>query len=237
MKEKIKVALQQAYKNLGLSDEVFERVATTGETFIKDEQGIDNFVKGAESMLKLFQSEGDKTRTALKRIEELEEQAKKTEQTPPTPPQPPKEDEPKPQPKTQEELITSLVEKLTAKSDEKFEKLLNEFTSYKTQQMAKESIVTAKAKFQDNGYVKKYSEQADDAWDRAIEVYELGGSKMTAEELSEKAMSYFTKAVSRKGVDTSKPFVGEDQHKEELDVSTFTESLKRTGRIQEDKKE
>ena len=40
MKTKIKAALQQSYKNLGLSDEVFERVAVAGETFIKDEASI-----------------------------------------------------------------------------------------------------------------------------------------------------------------------------------------------------
>ena len=64
MKKKIMDALQQKYKNLGLENEVFERVASSVETFITDET-LDAFVAGAEGMLKSYQSMGDKHRAAL----------------------------------------------------------------------------------------------------------------------------------------------------------------------------
>ena len=64
MKKKIMDALQQKYKNLGLENEVFERVASSVETFITDET-LDAFVANAEGMLKSYQSMGDKHRAAL----------------------------------------------------------------------------------------------------------------------------------------------------------------------------
>ena len=65
MKTKIKAALQQSYKNLGLSDEVFERVAVAGETFIKDEASIQSYVDSMGATLKSIQSEADKVRGEL----------------------------------------------------------------------------------------------------------------------------------------------------------------------------
>ena len=51
MKQKIKEALQQEYKNLGLNDEAFERVAAFGETLGINEETLANFVKGANDTL------------------------------------------------------------------------------------------------------------------------------------------------------------------------------------------
>lgn len=49
MKNKIKEALQQKYKNLGLNEEVFERVAASVETFITEET-LGNFVDRASTL-------------------------------------------------------------------------------------------------------------------------------------------------------------------------------------------
>ena len=92
-------ALQQKYKNLGLENEVFERVASSVETFITDET-LDAFVAGAEGMLKSYQSMGDKHRAALAEAKkkqdeiqaQLDEALKKVNK--PEPPKKEKDDEP-----------------------------------------------------------------------------------------------------------------------------------------------
>ena len=75
MKQKIKEALKQQYGTrankelgqlqLGISDEVFERVAASVETFITDESAIDGFVKSEATLnlLKSYQSVNDRLRT------------------------------------------------------------------------------------------------------------------------------------------------------------------------------
>jgi hypothetical protein len=243
MKTKIKAALQQAYKNLGITDEeVFERVASAAETFIKEEAGIENFVKGAEPMLKLYQSQADKIRgeysVKLKDSEgKLKESGDKLKES---------EDKLKALELKAKELedklaggnggdkniedivkaavsaaVTPLQEKLTAFEVEK--SILN---------------VTSKAKttFYANDYVKAYKEEADEAWERAAELYTATGSKLTDEEFVAKAKGYFDKAVAKKGVDTSKPFEGGDGDKDNLDTSSFLKSLQQSGRIPTDTK-
>ena len=62
MKTKILEALKNKYKNLGFSDKVFEGVANSIQTFVKEEAEIATYVDGAESMLKAFQSSADQLR-------------------------------------------------------------------------------------------------------------------------------------------------------------------------------
>lgn len=59
MKDKILQKLKTKYSNLGLSNDVFEAVATQLATFVTEEQNIDNAVAGSEAMLKSFQSYAD----------------------------------------------------------------------------------------------------------------------------------------------------------------------------------
>ena len=94
------------------------------------------------------------------------------------------------------------------------------------------AVNNAKASFFANEYVKKYKNEGEDAWERAIEINEAQGGKMTAEELSAKALGYFNKTVSRIGVDTSKPFEA-DHHDDEgtTDWSTEKKRLQEEGRI------
>lgn len=211
MKQKIKEALQRAYVNLGLDETVFEGVASSVETLITDEAQIENFVKGAESMLKTYQSNADKARNEAseklrKRISELEAG------------------------KGGEGDIAKAVADAISTA---MKPIQDELAAIKGAKASENAITSAKAKFFANDYAKKFETERDDAWERAIEINEATGSKMTSEELEAKAMSYFTKFVSRKGVDTKEPFKADpDDNKEgTTDWSSEVKRLKEQGVI------
>lgn len=206
MKQKIKEALQQEYKNLGLNDEAFEGVAAFGETLGINEETLANFVKGAKDLLKREQSNADKVRnanaTTAKQVEELtaklaeaeaklnkitEGEGSKGEQ----PPQP--------------DLAKLIAEAVTAA----VQPLQSELANIKHTRSAEDAFNLAKTNFFGNDYAKKYTDERDQAWERAVEINDLTGKNMTAEELQAKAMGYFNNLVSKKGVDTTKPFKSE----------------------------
>lgn len=207
MKQKIKAALQQGHKNLGLNEEVYDKVAEAILPFIKDEAEIEGFVNSdaTKGLLTSYQSAADKVRTELnakiKGLEgekaELEAKLKNGNPTDPNP-EPPKPAEP-------QDFKAMLAEALA----EVVNPLKEELATFKAAEAAKSALSTAEATFKSNDYVKKYGEEATDAWDRATEMYEATGKKWTAEELGEKAMGYFNTLVKRKGVDTTKPFEGD----------------------------
>ena len=217
MKQKIKEALQQEYKNLGLNDEAFEGVATFGETLGINEESLANFVKGAKDLLKREQSNADKFRSANansnKQIEELKAKLAEVEANLKAP-----KDEPK------EDIGKLLDEKLNALVNPLLERI-NTFENAKT---AENAFKSAKELFFGNDYAKKYTDERDIAWERAVEINEATGSKMTAEELQTKAMGYFNSLVSKKGVDTSKPFESEGSGKT-LDFEDDVKILEKEG--------
>lgn len=223
MKQKILEALKQGYKNLGLSEEAFERVATLGETFIKEESEIANFVKGAEAILKGQQSEADKARgkaaeekKALEdKIAELEAKLNGGGGNP----EPPKPD---PQPQDFAKIIAEAVASAV-------KPLQEEITQFKGEQAAKKAFTDAELAWKNDDYVKKYNDEAQDAWERAVEINELTGNKMTAQELTDKAKGYFTKLVSRKGVDITKPFQSEGSGDGDPDFSHFDRAAEQLG--------
>lgn len=202
MKNKIKEALQQEYKNLGLNDEAFDGVAAFGETIGITEETLANFVKGAKGLLTKAQSDADKVRSAKtesqKQIDDLkaklaEAEAKLND----------KGNDPEP---LQAPNIAELVQSAVAAAVQPLQDKLKAFEDEGT---SKQALKVAKDALFDNDYAKKYTQERDAAWERAVEIYEATGKKMTAEELKEKAMGYFNKDVARKGVDTSKPFESE----------------------------
>ena len=227
MKQKIKEALQQEYKNLGLNDEAFERVAAFGETLGINEETLANFVKGANDTLKKMQSDADKLRnanaTTAKQVEELkaklaEAEAKLAKEKP---------SEEKPQ-EEKPDLAKLVAEAVTAA----VQPLQTELANIKHTRSAEDAFNLAKTNFFGNDYAKKYTDARDQAWERAVEINEATGKKMTAEELQTKAMGYFNNLVSKKGVDTSKPFESEgDGNDSKFDVKGFLEILEETGRI------
>lgn len=227
MKQKIKEALQQEYKNLGLNDEAFERVAAFGETLGINEETLANFVKGANDTLKKMQSDADKLRNAdangKKQVEELkaklaEAEAKLAKEKP---------SEEKPQ-EEKPDFAKLIAEAVTAA----VQPLQTELANIKHTRSAEDAFNLAKTNFFGNDYAKKYTDERDQAWERAVEINDLTGKKMTAEELQAKAMGYFNNLVSKKGVDTSKPFESEgDGNDSKFDVKGFREILEETGRI------
>ena len=226
MKQKIKSALEQGYKNLGIGDEAFERVAALGETFIKEESQIAEFVKNAEGTLKLYQSEADKIRTELNgKIKTLEGEKAGLEARlnkggePKADPKSDVKDEPKKEdPVDMAKLIADAVAQAVKPLNDKIE-------AFESGQATKKALDDAEALFNSNDWVKKYKDEAADAWERAVEVNTLGGSKMTADELNTKAMGYFAKAVKRKGEDVSQPFKAEGANESEPDFSPFDRAV------------
>lgn len=230
MKTKIKEALQQKYKNLGLNEEVFERVAASAETFVTEET-LGNFVDGAGTLelLKNYQSFADKARgfdsQEKKRADDLaqklaEAEAKLKEKG--------NDDEGKnKQPDNIAELIQSAVTAAV-------QPLQAELAAFKGENAAKQALKDAKDKFFANDYAKKYTQERDDAWERAIELNEATGSKMSAEELGEKALGYFSKSVARKGVDTTKPFEAQTDQAETFEKGYFKNLYEKSGRVQKE---
>lgn len=229
MKQKIKEALQQKYKNLGLNEEVFERVAASAETFITEET-LGNFVDGAGTLelLKNYQSFADKARgfdsqekkradDLAQKLAEAEAKLKDTGG----------EGEGKQQPDNIAELIQNAVTAAV-------QPLQAELAAFKGENAAKQALKDAKDKFFANDYAKKFTQERDDAWERAIELNEATGSKMSAEELGEKAMGYFNKSVARKGVDTTKPFEAQTDQAETFEKGYFKNLYEKSGRIQKE---
>jgi len=233
MKKKIQDALEQAYKDkLGLTDKkAYARVAALGETYVAKEEDIPAFVEKAEDLLKGLQGTADQGRTletANAKIAELEEKLKKLE-NPDGDDGKGKDGDKGGQPdlaKTIADAIAAAVAPLTEK-----------ISALENVNSTKAALDGARSKFFEGDYAKKYKDEANDAWERAVEVNELTGNKMTADQLAEKATGYFNKAVSKKGVDTSQPFkadppAGDDEGT--TDWSAERKRLQDAGRLPKD---
>lgn len=208
MKQKIKEALKQGHKKLGLSDEVFERVAASVETFITDESAIEGFVNSEStlSLLRSYQSINDKVR-------DLERFVPKPNNTP-------KVDEPDngnnpPEPKPETPDIAALIEAALDKKLNPITERLNTFESAR----AKETAVAALDKLcAEWDYAQGFPKERDEAKRIALKVYKAGGEQMTGEQLIAAFREEFDPAVKSKGVtDFSKPFQSDggagDNHK------------------------
>jgi hypothetical protein len=240
MKQKITEALRQEYKGrLELSEEALEGVATFGTTYVKTDEEISNFVKGAEPLLKAFQSKSDKLRTEYSaRIREQEAKIKDLEDKAGKLTEPANKDQnQEPAKKDNQQNEPSMAELIAAAVKQAVEPLTTQLNAFKEEKTAKEALALAQTNFKNNDYVKKYTEQADDAWERTMEIYELGGNKMSSEEIVKKAMGYFDKAVAKKGIDTSKPLDGSANNKaDEFDVEEIKRIYQASGRLPKDDK-
>lgn len=229
MKKKIMDALQQKYKNLGLENEVFERVASSVETFITDET-LDAFVAGAEGMLKSYQSMGDKHRAALAEAKkkqdeiqaQLDEALKKV-----TPEHPKKEEDDKP------EDLKAIIAAAVADA---VKPLQEKISGFEGETAAKQVYSGAKDGFFANDYAKKYTAERDAAWKIAERLFEAGGKKMKVEELQKEAMDTFNTLVAAKGVDTSKPFPKDPEGAKPFDFSDEKKILEKEGLLKPEEK-
>ena len=224
MKQKIKEALQQAYKNLGLNDEAFEGVATFGETLGINDESLANFVKGAEGTLKKMQSDADKVRNATamstKQVEDLKAKLADAEAKLNTL----KGGEGKKQEPTQPDFAQLISDAVTAA----VQPLQDKLAAFEGAKHAEDAFKLAKDNFFGNDYAKKYTKERDFAWKLVEEFNEATGKKMTAEELQVKAMNYFKPLVADKGVDIEKPF-GNEGGNQPLDFSEDVKILEGEG--------
>lgn len=131
-------------------------------------------------------------------------------------------------------LIEQITAAVNAAVDAKVTPLTDKIAALENLNSTKAALTGAREMFFGGDYAKHYKQEADDAWDRAVEMNEATGNKMTADQLAEKATGYFNKLVSRKGVDTSKPFVADTSGAEEegtMDWSSEKKRLQETGRL------
>ena len=209
MVNKIKAALQQGYNNLGLSEEVFERVAQAAQTFITDEAQIEPFVSGAKPMLQMYQSLTDRVRTSLsEKIKGLEADKAELEAKLAKGNEPPanKQEDPKPEDPIDAVNLAELVAQAVAKAVEPLQTKLSAFESAEAQ---KGAVATAIAKIDAWDYAKAYPKERKRAQKTAMELYEAYGKKWTAEELENKIREKFTDEVSERGIDVNKPIKGD----------------------------
>ena len=210
MKEQILEALKTKYKAYGLSNDALDRIASLREKTVEKEEDIEGAVADATT-LDLIAKEIQRQRDqAIQRNSESQRafeayKALHPEQNAGGEGNEGKEGEGSPD-------IASIVKEAVAAA---VAPLNEKITALETSNTAKAALSSAHESFFSGDYAKKYKDQADEAWERAVELNEATGSKMSADELSAKASGYFNKAVSRLGVDTSQPFKADPPKNEE----------------------
>lgn len=228
MKQKIKEALKQKYGTrankelgqlqLGIGDEVFERVAASVETLITDESAIEGFVNSENTLnlLKSYQSVNDRLRAAEAKNEPAPKPSDNGNNNP----------EPKPEPKPNTPDIADIVAKAVAAAINPLQEKLNAFETANAQKSAVAALDELRSTWD---YAKGYPTECEDAYERVMELYEVSGKKWTADELTGKFKEKFNKAVSKKGVDTTKPFQSDGGAGTKPDFSADVELMKSEG--------
>lgn len=200
MKQKIKEALRQEYKSrLELDDDRLDGVAAFASTFVTDESKIEEFVKSDATlaMLKSYQSVLDKDRAKRNKPEPTPKPSDNGNQ----PPEPNPETNPQDTPDFKAMFADALAEIVNP--------LKEELAAMKGEQSAKAAFAQAQSLFNEDGLAKTYTELAEDAWDRATELYESEknhGTIWSAEQLSDKALGYLRVKVQKKGLNANPPF-------------------------------
>ena len=225
MKQKLLNALKEGYKNLGLAESAFERVAAFGETFITSDEQIESFVKAAEAMLKAEQSAADKVRTELNaKIKGLEGEKADLEAklNGNIPPEKKPEEKPQDNPADMAKIIAEAVANaITPISDE--------LAGFKAEKAVGDTIAAVNTRIDAWGYGKGYPKEMEKARKNAMELYEAYGKKWTADELEAKIKEKFNQEVYDKGIDTSKPFKSDGGAANKPDFSADVELLKNEG--------
>lgn len=238
MKKKIEDALKTEFKELGLGDKTIGRLADyiVSKGSVTNEDDIAAAVKGDDVKLiaKSIQGEIDGILKAKKKAEDdlADYKAKFSEKN---------GEEGKPNGAEgnggDDDDDKTLIERIAAAVNAAVTPLTEKIAALENVNSTKAALAGARDSFFGGDYAKKYQEEANDAWERAVEVNELTGNKMTADELAQKATGYFNKAVSRKGVDTTKPFVADKTGEDEegtTDWSAEKKRLQEAGRLPKD---
>ena len=224
MKQKLLNALKEGHKNLGLSEDAFERVATFGETFITSDEQIKAFVDAATPMLKAEQSAADKVRTELnaklKAVEgekadllaKLNNGVEQSEESIAS-----KVDQP--------DMAKTIADAIAAA----ISPLRDELATFKADKAISETVNTVNARIDSWGYGKGYPKEMEKARKNAMELYEAYGKTWSADELEAKIKEKFNQEVYDKGIDTSKPFKSDGGAANKPDFSADVELLKNEG--------
>lgn len=234
MKQKIKEAITQGYKNLGVPESVVDGLTALGVTVVQDESGIDAFVQSeaVKGVMKSWQSEADKVRTKASDSKKAEYEAKIAELEAKlngnNPPEVEPEDDKVPA------WAQALLEqnKALAEQNKAFTEKLNAFETTRT----KEAAVAALDKFcAEWDYADGFPKERDEAKRIALKVYKAGGEQMNGEQLIAAFREEFDPAVKDKGVtDFSKPFQsdGGAGGEAELDMTEVMKIYQKSGRVQ-----
>lgn len=233
MKQKIKEAITQGYKNLGVPESVVDGLTALGVTVVKDESEIDAFVQGeaVKGVMKSWQSEADKVRTKASDSKKAEYEAKIAElEAKLNGNQPP---ETKPEDDKVPAWAQQLLEqnKALAEQNKSFAEKLSAFETAKTAELA---VKQAQERFGADEWVNGYPELRDSAWAQAMRIYDRTGKSMTADELHAEAMEIFKPLAKAKGLDISKPFQsdGGAGSEAELDMTEVMKIYQKSGRVQ-----
>lgn len=229
MKQKIKEAVQQLNKTLGLSESTVDGLVAFAMTVVKDESEIEGFVNSEafKGLLKSYQSEADKVRTKASDSKKAEYEAKIAEleaklngNNPP---------EQNPEPKPQNDEVPAWAQALIEQNKTLAEKL----TAFETAKTAELAVKQAQDKFGADEWVNGYPELRDSAWAQAMRIYDRTGKSMTADELHAEAMEIFKPLAKAKGLDISQPFKSDGGAGDEADLD-MTEVMKiyqKSGRV------
>lgn len=233
LKEQILEALKTKYKAYGLSNDALDRIASLREKTVEKAEDIEGAVADATT-LDLIAKEIQRQRDqAIQKNSESQRAFEAYKAAHPEPDKGGEGDDDKNKATSQD--IASIVKAAVADA---VAPLNEKITALETSKSAEAALSTAHSSFFNGDYAKKYKDQATDAWERAVELNEATGNKMTAEELAAKASGYFNKAVSRLGVDTSKPFQADPPKNDEegtIDWSAEVARKKAQGLIPDDK--
>lgn len=232
-KEKIVEGLRakSEIKRFGLSNEAIDRIASAREKTVTEEAQVETVLTDAETMrlvaeelMKHRDQEIGKRTEAQSAFEAYKAKHPDTTDT----------DDDKDKDKQTPLTAEAIAELVRNAATEAVKSVKDEFDAYKASILGKEAISAAKTKFYENKWTTKFQDEANDAWDRARELNEAGGSKMTQEELSAKATEYFNLYVKRKGTDATKPFEDEGSGNGNFDFSGVKERLQGEGKLPKD---
>lgn len=222
LKEQILEALKTKYKAYGLSNDALDRIASLREKTVEKAEDIEGAVMDATT-LDLIAKEIQRQRDqAIQKNSESQRAFEAYKAAHPEPDKGGAGDDDKNKATSQD--IASIVKAAVADA---VAPLNEKITALETSKSAEAALSTAHSSFFNGDYAKKYKDQATDAWERAVELNEATGNKMTAEELAAKASGYFNKAVSRLGVDTSKPFQADPPKNDEEDTIDWSAEVAR----------
>lgn len=234
MKQKIKEAITQGYKNLGVPESVVDGLTALGVTVVKDESEIDAFVQGeaVKGVMKSWQSEADKVRTKASDSKKAEYEAKIAELEAKLNGKQP------PETKSEDDKVPAWAQQLLeqnkalAEQNKSFAEKLSAFETAKTAELA---VKQAQEKFGADEWVNGYPELRDSAWAQAMRIYDRTGKSMTADELHTEAMEIFKPLAKAKGLDISKPFQsdGASGGEAELDMTEVMKIYQKSGRVQD----